>query len=247
MSKLPKWDDERTNILLGVVGSESPVSVATVESAANTLETTAKSVAAKLRKLGHTVESMAVEKKKGYSPEEEQEIERFLRNNANAYTYAEIASMVLNGSRSPKQIQGKILAMELTGLVKPTPKVEREKTFTDAEEAKLMRLLSDDNVYIEDIAEALGKEVNSVRGKILSITRTEAGKDIKIPKQREYKAKDVDPIEALGAKIADMTVEEIATAISKTPRGVKTMLTHRKIDCKDWKGAKRAEKIAATV
>ena len=43
-----------------------------------------------------------------------------------------------------------------------------------------------------------------------------------------------------------MTVEDISTTIKKTERGVKTMLTHRGLDCKDYKGAKRAEKLAAT-
>jgi hypothetical protein len=42
-----------------------------------------------------------------------------------------------------------------------------------------------------------------------------------------------------------MTVEEIATKISKTVRGVKTMLTRRGISASDYDGASRREKAAA--
>ena len=42
-----------------------------------------------------------------------------------------------------------------------------------------------------------------------------------------------------------MTVAEIAEAIEKTERGVKTMLTRRGIDCADYKGAERKAKAAA--
>jgi hypothetical protein len=245
---LPKWNEDREATLMSAVGTETPVTAATVEAAAVTLETTAKSVAAKLRKLGHTVESMAKVVTKSYSDSEEAEIQSFLDANPNVYTYAEVAESVLGGSRTTKQIQGKILSMELTGLIKPTPKVEREKVYSDSEEKKLFKMLtSGTDMFIEDIADAMGKEVPSIRGKILSITRTEIGKDIKIPKQRVYKSKDVvDPIVALGDDLSDMTVEEISKAITKTERGVKTMLTHRGLSCKNYNGTKKAEKIAAT-
>jgi len=245
MSNIPKWDADREATLVKAVGKESPVTVATVEAAAVTLETTTKSIAAKLRKMGHTVVSMAKVVTKNYSEADEAEIKKYLEANPNQFTYAEIASAVLKGAHTTKQIQGKILSMELTGLVKPTPKVEREKKYSDAEETKLLGLLADGNKFIEDIADAMGREVNSIRGKILSITRTEAGKNVKIPKQRVYKSKDtVDPIVALG-DISDMTVEAIAEAIAKSPRGVKTMLTHRGLKCKNHDGEKRAAKIAA--
>ena len=247
MSTLPKWNEEREATLVSEVGSESPVTAATVEKAASVLETTAKSVAAKLRKMGHEVESMAKVVTKSYTDAEESELQSFLEANPSEFTYAEIAEQVLNGSRTTKQIQGKILSMELTNLVKPTPKVERVKTYTEAEESKLFKMLtSGKDMFIEDIADTMGRTVQSIRGKILSITRTEAGANIKIPKQRVYISKDkVDPIVALGDDLASMTVEEIATAIDKTDRGVKTMLTHRGLDCKDYNGAKKHAKIEA--
>ena len=41
-----------------------------------------------------------------------------------------------------------------------------------------------------------------------------------------------------------LTVEEIATAIGKTVRGVKTMLTRRGLVASDYDGAARKEKAA---
>ena len=88
----------------------------------------------------------------------------------------------------------------------------------------------------------MNREVKSVRGKILSMSREFP--DISIPKQRNYKTKDqTDALEALG-DVTDMTVEDIAEKIGKTVRGVKSMLTHRGITCKNYDGAKKAEKIA---
>ena len=52
---LPKWTDERTSELTSFVGDESPVSQATVASAAEQLETSVRSVSSKLRKMGFDV------------------------------------------------------------------------------------------------------------------------------------------------------------------------------------------------
>ena len=38
-----------------------------------------------------------------------------------------------------------------------------------------------------------------------------------------------------------MSVEDIADEIGKTPRGVKTMLTRRGLQCADYNGAARKE------
>ena len=241
-NNIPKWDETREATLKSVVGTTSPVTVTLVTAAAAQLGTTERSVSSKLRKMGYEVESMAHARTKTYTEAEEAELKSFLEANPNKYTYEEIAAVVLGGSRTPKQIQGKILSMELFGLVKATPKVEAVKTYTDEEEAKLLKLLAKGG-FIEDIAEAMGREVTSIRGKILSLSRTNP--DITIPKQKSYKSKDaVDPIEALG-DITDMTVEEIAETTGKSPRGIKTMLTRRGLTCKNYNGAKKAEKIAA--
>lgn len=240
---VPKWDKERELRLLEVVGSTRPVTAEAVAAAAEDLNTTPRSISSKLRKMGEEVVSLAKDQTKSYTDAEETELTNFLTSNSGKYTYGELAGLVLKSNpRTAKQLQGKILSMELFSHVKATPVVEREKTYTDEQEAKIRELLSQ-NVFIEDIAEALGKEVNSIRGKILSMSR--ADDSIVIPKQREYKTKDdVDPIEALG-DISDMAVEEIAETVGKSVRGVKTMLTHRGLTCKNYDGAKRKEKIEA--
>jgi len=242
-NNVPKWNEEREATLTNIVGSTSPVTADVVENAATTLETTTRSVASKLRKMGFEVDSMSKNATKKYTEAQEAELNDFLVKHSGQYTYAEVASSVLGGAFSTKQIQGKVLSMELTNHVKATPKAESVKTYSDAEEAKLLGLLAKDGVFIEDIADAMGRPVNSIRGKILSLSRTNEG--ISIPKQKNYKNKDaVDPIQALG-DISDLTVEDIADKIDKSPRGVKTMLTHRGLKCKNYDGARRAEKIAA--
>ena len=99
-----------------------------------------------------------------------------------------------------------------------------------------------DGAFVEDIAEALDRQVNSIRGKALSFLRT--GEIDAIPPQRETKsASAVDPLTELG-DISDMTVEEIAEEIGKTERGVKTMLTRRGLVASDYDGAAKKEKAA---
>ena len=240
MSTVPKWNEERTAQLEESVGSERPVTVATVKRLAEELETNTRSVAAKLRKMDYEVESTAAAATKKFSDAQEEEIRAFVESNPNAYTYSEIAASVCNGEFSAKSIQGKILSMELNTKVKPTPKVEVEKTYSDAEEATLISM-ANSGAFIEDIAEKLGKAVNSVRGKCLSV-RDQLTNGI--PKLRESHAKvTVDPLEELGDKIAEMRVSEIATEIEKTERGVKYMLTHRGLSCKDYDGASKRAKI----
>ena len=89
MSTIPKWNEEREATLNKIVGKASPVVVATVEKAAVELETTTKSIAAKLRKMGREVESMAKVVTKNYSEADEAEIKKFLEANPNVYTYKE--------------------------------------------------------------------------------------------------------------------------------------------------------------
>jgi hypothetical protein len=242
MSTLPKWDEAREATLTGLVGTDtaSEVSNDLVTSAAAELETSNRSVASKLRRMGYAVESSAKERTKSFSDLEEVALAAFVSDNSGSYTYAEIAAQVLDGSHGAKSIQGKLLSMELTSHVKPTPKAELVKKYTDAEEVTFISMVEDGS-FIEDIADSLGKTIQSVRGKALSLNRQHG---LDIPKQRESTAKaSVDPLEALG-DVSEMTVEEIANSIDKSERGVKTMLTHRSMTAKNYDGAKKAAKIA---
>lgn len=237
------WSDEAVATLNSIVGTASPVSVDLVEQAAAALGKSTRSIASKLRQLDRDVASMAKEKVAAFTKEEGDALAAFVNSNAGQYTYKEIAENFRGGKFSAKQVQGKLLALELTGSVKPTEKVEVAGKYNEAEEAQFIAL-ANSGAFIEDIASALGKEVSSVRGKALSLMRKEY--IAKIPAQREsHAAAQVDPVEALGNAIATMTVEQIAAAVDKTPRGIKTMLTRRGIDCADYKGQSKKEKAEA--
>lgn len=232
------WTEDRENELLSVVGAERPVSQETVATAAAQLEVSPRSVSAKLRKMGVEVDKVAPRGRK-FSEEQEEALRAFLEDNAGEYTYAEVAENFADGEFTSKQVQGKVLSMELTGYVKPTPKKESVKTYSEKEEETFVRL-AESGAFLEDIAEALDRSLASVRGKALSLNRTQG---LAIPKQRESHAQTkVDPIEALG-NIADMTVEQIAKATGKSERGVRTMITRRGLVCKDYKA--KAKKEAA--
>ena len=243
MATLPKWTDERTDELTNFVGDESPVSQATVAEAAGQLETTTRSVSSKLRKMGFEVELASSKATSKFTASQENTLSAFVTDNSGEYTYAEIASHFEDGAFTAKSIQGKILSMELTGHVKPAPKVETVRTYTPAEEDTFVSMVND-GAYVEAIAEALGKSVNSVRGKAMSLLRS--GDIDAIPRQEHTKssAKE-DPLAELG-DVSDMTVEAIAESIGKPARGVKTMLTRRGLTASDYDGAAKKEKAAAS-
>lgn len=241
--KVKKWSEDAINTLMEVVGSESPVSAATVERAANALNVTARSVAAKLRQLDHEVASMAKEKVSAFTPEETTALAAFVKRAGGQMTYKDIAEHFAKGKFTAKQIQGKLLALELTGSVKPAEKVEAARTYTPEEEATFVKMVQGGK-FIEDIAVVLGKSIASVRGKALSLTRN--GQISKIPAQKESHATTVvDPVVALGDKIGSMTVADIAKAVDKTERGIKTLLTRRGIKVADYDGAQKKAKAEA--
>mgnify|MGYP003132822706 FL=1 len=239
---LPKWTDERTQQLVDFVG-EGPISQAQVADAADELETSTRSVSSKLRKMGYEVELASSVSTKSFSDEQEATLEAFVTDNSGQYTYAEIADSFENGHFSAKSIQGKILSMELTSHVKPAEKQESVRTYSPEEEATFISMVND-NAFVEEIADALGKSVNSIRGKALSLLRS--GDINAIPKQKETKGSSkADPLSDLNGELDGMTVEEIADEIGKTVRGVKTMLTRRGLTCADYDGAARKEKASS--
>jgi hypothetical protein len=241
--KTKKWSDEAVAQLTNMVGNQSPVSVDTVEHAAETLGFTTRSVASKLRQMDFEVASMAKEKISAFTADQGAELADFVQNNSGAFTYKQIAEQFAGGEFSAKQIQGKLLALELTGAVKPAEKVEVARTYSDAEEATFIAM-AESGSFIEDIATRLNKSVASVRGKALSLTRK--GQIAKIPAQRVSHAKEnVDPVTALGSVIASMTVADIAKAVDKTERGLRTLLTRRGIKVADYDGAAKKAKAEA--
>jgi len=239
---LPKWTDERTSELTSFVGNESPISQAMVAEAAEQLETSTRSVSSKLRKRGYDVELASASATKSFSEDQEATLSQFVSDNSGQYTYADIASSFENGEFSAKSIQGKILSMELTGHVKPAEKPEAVRTYSPEEEATFTSMVNGGS-FVEEIAEALGKSVNSIRGKALSLLRS--GDINAIPKQKETKGSSkADPLAEVN-DIENMNVEDIADEIGKTVRGVKTMLTRRGLTCADYDGAARKEKASS--
>lgn len=237
------WSDEAVDQLMNIVGSESPVSVEAVERAAEQLGKTTRSIASKLRQLDREVASLAKEKTSAFTADEGADLADFVNANAGNLTYKEIAENFAGGKFTAKQIQGKLLALELTGSVKPAEKVEVARTYTEAEEATFVKMADAGN-YIEEIAAKLNKTVASVRGKALSLTRK--GQIAKIPAQKESHAKEsVDAVSALGSAIHTMTVAEIAAAVDKTERGLRTLLTRRGIKVADYDGAAKKAKAEA--
>jgi len=239
---LPKWTPERTAELAKFVGDEVPVSQETVADAAEQLETTTRSISSKLRKMGYDVELANARAKRAYTEEQEATLSAFVTDNSEEYTYAQIAKIFEDGAFTPKSIQGKILSMELTDHVKPAPKPETVRTYSPEEEVIFVDMVKN-GAYVEALAEALDRTVNSIRGKALSLLR--AGEIDAIPRQEHTKGSTrKDPLAELG-DVAEMTVEAIAEAIEKTARGVKTMLTRRGLVCANYDGAAKAAKAKA--
>lgn len=241
MSKF--WNEETVATLTRTLDKGTEVAVDTVEALAELLDTTTRSVSAKLRNLGYTVQKVVDAKTSAWSAEATQELQTFLERNPGKYTFAEIAASFRNGEFSTKAVQGKVLSLEMTDAVKKAEKVATVKTYSDDEEAKLIKLASN-GASLEDIADALGRSLNSVRGKALSLSRSIDG--FTIPKQAKSYAKpsEGDVYDALGSRIGDMTVAEIAEKTGRTERGVKTTLTRRGITVQDYDGAKKAAKAA---
>ena len=238
---LPKWTDERTAQLTDFVGGESPVSQGTVAQAAENLETSTRSISSKLRKMGYEVELASASATRAFSDAQEDTLATFVSDNSGEYTYAEIASHFEGGAFSAKSIQGKILSMEMTDHVKPAPKVEAVRTYSPSEEATFVSMVQD-GAFVEAIADALDRTVNSVRGKALSLLRS--GDIDAIPRQETTKgASKEDPL--AGIAVDGMTVDAIAESIGKTARGVKTMLTRRGLTAADYDGAAKKEKASA--
>ena len=157
---LPKWTDERTDTLTEFVGEESPVSQSTVIEAADELETSPRSVASKLRKMGYEVELASAASTRAFSEDQESTLANFVSDNSGEYTYAQIAENFEGGAFSAKSIQGKILSMELTGHVKPAPKVEAVRTYSEDEETTLIEMVND-GAFVEAIADALAAQATA--------------------------------------------------------------------------------------
>lgn len=220
MSKFEYTDDmvERMHEVAGVGVTEETIENLMVE-----FDFPRRSVTAKLRKLGYDVP-----KKPGAAPvfstEETEDLAEFLQENSGTLTAEEIAEQFADGKFTARQINGKALSLEMTAHVKPAEKKITPRTYTEDEEDTIVSMVEGGS-YLEEIAEQLGRSVNSIRGKLLSMS-------LKAP-QRDKKASKNDPYEGI-EDMLDQSVEAIAAHFDKTVRGVKTVLTRRGLSCVDY-------------
>jgi hypothetical protein len=202
--------------------SEDGLNEAVIESLMAEFDFPRRSVTAKLRKLGYDVPRKPTDGPV-FNAEETAAFGEFLTQNSGQLTADEVAAQFMDGKFTNRQVNGKALAMELTSHLRPTEKKVTPRTYTEEEENTIVEMV-EAGAFIEDISEALGKTVNSVRGKLLSMS-------LKAP-VRNKKGPTADTYAGI-EDMLDRTVEEIAEHFGKTPRGVKTVLTRRGLACAD--------------
>lgn len=239
MSKFT-WNEENTATLESAVAGVEVISQEQQKTLAETIGTTARSIGSKLRKLGYTNVALASAKPALMTDAEVAELTEILDANPGVYTYAEIATVLAGGKFSTKQVQGKVLGLQRTDAVKAAPKKEAVRKYSEVEEAQFIEM-SQAGASVEDIAAALGRNVQQIRGKGLSLFRE--GKIAAIPAQAvKVGKKAVDVLE--GLDVASMTIAELVVATEKTERGVKSILTRRSLACADYDGAAKHKPAA---
>ncbi len=186
-----------------------------------------RSVTAKLRKLGYDVPTKP-KAAPAFDADETAALTSFLESNSGVHTAEEIAthfSGEWGREVTSRQVNGKALSLEMTAHIKPAEKKVAPRTYSEAEEAQISDMAGS-GAFLEDIADALGKSVNSVRGKLLSM-------QLKAP-QRDKKAAKSDSYEGIEDMATSMSVAELADQFGKSERGVKTVLTRRGISATDY-------------
>ena len=204
-----------------IEAGRSPITEQVVQDFCDDFEFPRRSVSAKFRKLGFEVPKKTTESV--FSDDETAELKSFLEQNSGTYTAKEVADLFANGKFTDSQIRGKALAVKMTDHIKKAEKAPAVRTYTPEEEDKIQSMVND-GAYIEDIAEAVGKSVNSVRGKLLSMKLTAPQKN------KKAAAVSYDGIEDM----LDKSVAELAEHFGKTERGVKTVLSRRALACSDY-------------
>ena len=241
------WNEENTSALIEKVQGTHLVTQETLKEIAEELGHTARGVGSKVRQLVKTgavaveVQKASDATKSSWSQDEEAGLVDFLNQNEGEYTYTEISATFLGGKFTPKQVQGKVLSLELTDKVKKADKVATKRGYTEAEEVRYIEL-AEQGKSLEDIAEALGRPLNSIRGKGLSLHREK--RIVEIPHQASSNAKGrEDWLAPVGDMLMEMTVAQIAEATNKSERGIKNTLTRRGLSCADHNGATKREKL----
>lgn len=235
------WNEENTARLVELAGDISgTVSQETVAAIAEELKGSTRSVSSKLRNMKYDVEKVGA-KAPSWTEAQEAELRSLIEANPGQYTYAELASVFEGGEFNFKQVQGKVLSMELTKLVKGTEKKAAPRTYTPEQEATFISMVNS-GASVEALSAEFNKPINSVRGKALSLLRS--GDISAMPAQESSKAKA--PSDFLqGIDVESKTVAEIAKATGRSERGIKSALTRRGISAVDYDGAAKHAKLEA--
>lgn len=233
---LPKWNEEREATLVSIVNGESPVQAATVKAAAEQLETSERSVASKLRRMGVEVAKKEAAKP-SFTEQQTAQLQTIVETNPGEYSAAEVAEQ-LGGGITPMQVRGKLLSLDLSSTLKAADKTVVPRKYTPEQETRIVEMVQA-GAFLEDIATEMGKEVNSIRGKCLSLLREHEG--LVIPKSNAVAAEAVDVYAEFDLEAMD--VASIAEAVNKTERAVKGYLTTHGIKAVDYDGAKKRAKL----
>jgi hypothetical protein len=181
----------------------------------------------------------AVAKASAWTADQESALTDLVTANTGSLTYAEISASFESGAFTAKQVQGKILSMELFSHVRKAEKKAAPRLYSTDEEVRFIGMVKD-GASMEILAEGFNRSIASVRGKALSLLRSE---DIAaMPKQETSNAKArVDVLE--GLNVSEFTVEELVAKTERTERGIKSMLSRRGLSCSDYDGAAKRAKL----
>lgn len=210
---MSNYTEDMVEAIETAVEAAGAVTTEVISELCEELGVTERSLTAKMRSMNYDVP-----RKTRVPSFTEEETARFAEL-AEAGNNAEAIAEALN--KSVRQVRGKALSMDIT--LTPSPKKEAPaKKFTD-EEAELVATMAENGDYIEDIAEAVGKTVPQVRGKLLSMKLK--------AKQRDKKsaARQVIYTDEVVADIvkrveAGETAAEISEATGLKLRGVQSRI-----------------------
>ena len=204
-----------------------------------------RSLGGKLRYMGYTLEKKgAVVGVKSYTDEEEATIREMCSDPDNLPFQEDVAAAV---GRECKSIGGKLVSMKIYGVLKRDKVVnDTPKLFTEADEVVINEMVdAEGDTFVEDIAEALGKEVKQVRGKL-------AGMRIKgvLTRNKVTRAAKLYTDELLASiqvmLDADKTLEEIADKFTLKVSGLHSTLAKKGMIAKStaskfWTDERNAE------
>jgi predicted transcriptional regulator len=211
-----------------------------------------RSLASKMRHMGFKIEKKAGKvTAKSYTEAEEAKIRELAMKEG--VWMEDIADAL---GRDTKSIGGKLISMGIYGIKKKNKKVnDTPKMFSAEDEATILEMIDANKVvYIEDLADALGKSVKQVRGKLAGMRiKGVKTRNKKAPKAKIYTDEVIAEIKEELSK--GKSLEDIAKARGLNERGMLVTLTRlgvipkkgKKVFWDDTRIAKLAELAASGV